>query len=157
MAYTHSKLEVRMGLTNTAVSGAIGPTGLVSGVSVAATGAVGDNFTPGIVPHILRGMSVIATTAVTSQAIIKALKYDLGSTGTLTTGGQITFGACGSTCSAVGHAAVRMNLDTEIKPGERLILHVTDAGAAGTVIPCIYVEPRWERPSNVSGVTMVTA
>lgn len=127
-----------------------------SGVVVTATGAMGNRFTPGTVPHVVRTVGLVATTAVTSGATVKARKFDIGSSGTLTT--VCAFSLTSGNLAAVGDIAYRELLNQEVQPGEALEIVCTSASAGtGAVKAVLMVEPRHERMVNVSGATSVTA
>lgn len=144
MAYPHTQHEVNLskGTVN-------------SGQVVSATGNLGAAYSPGYVPHIIRSASVRVTTA--ADGTVKLRKYDAGSSGTLTTVCTFTLTTGASVAATVGNVVYSDPLNQEVQPGEVVEFVVSTAGAAGAVVPYIFVEPRWEKPSNVSGMNSLTA
>lgn len=135
MAYTQSRVEHSDGKSD---------------VAITSTGEIA-SFAPGYVPHILRAVSLVVTTALaTTTAGIVTIRTNVA--GTTTTGTVIdTITIPGGT--AAGKAYYLDGLNTEIGPGTELQLVVTTAATStGKVTPALYVEPRWETPANNSSM-----
>lgn len=152
MAYTHSKYEVQMI-----------PAGRPTSVaSVAERGAVNLGVTgvqavwsPGFVPHIIKGAAVIpfVTTALTNAAIY-SFRADISIAGTPTEMFVIR------QPTAIADTVHKSHFYTptffiEILPGHVVDFNVTAVGS-GNGIVILYVEPRWEEAANVTSMRATT-
>lgn len=131
MAYTHSKYEVLM--TATAVS---------------AT-ATGDKATwePGFMPHIVRAVSVIPTVSGNplTGCVFDFNHLDLASGSTASTLAVIN----GASTHVVGTAAYKIVTgEVVVKPGQRVVFNVDTAASGVNCKAVLYVEPKWDDPSN---------
>lgn len=121
-----------------------------AGVKELDLASTGDkaNWAPGLVPHVIRAVSVKITN-------------DIGATGTVNFDKRITFGTdtgrVGDVIAGIalttahlgGKVVYRDGLNVTIKPGEQLIVAFDDAAAAGDLCEVtLWVEPVWENPSN---------
>ena len=162
MAYTHSKYEVMMqsvGVGSASVGGAIGATQILSagGVDLSATGIIA-TWSPGFVPHIIRGAAVVNTASdktAANEANI-SIEADISTAGTPTRLFRLTLPSGGLLLNTAHF--YRPTYQIEIKPG--MVVQAkpstgATAGVRGNIM--LYVEPRWEEPGNVTGMIAVTA
>lgn len=146
MAYTHEKVQYRVGTT----TGTIGDSNL--GVLLSGTASYkAGSFAPAYIPHIVRAVSAVITTAVTSGAVFKFIKGNIGLTGSLTTVAIVRL----TTAHTKNKVVYKDSLNVEVSPGEELRVKLTDAGV-GSAMPHIWVEPRWERPGNDTNMVLTT-
>ncbi|MGH8532360.1 MAG: hypothetical protein ACREV1_06400, partial [Gammaproteobacteria bacterium] len=62
-----------------------------------------------------------------------------------------------ATTDLIGHTVYKQNMNTEISPGTKVIVNVPAAIASGPLFKAIiYVEPRWERPANLTNMRSTT-
>ncbi len=153
MAYTHSKYEVTLVANVPSSAPAAGFTGIdfnQPGATVAAA-----IYTPGIVPHIIRGAAIIplVTAALADDASVN-FEADLTTPGTPTKLFEIIWPT-----EIKAHTSLYYipTYAIEIKPGQHLNVRVTTlAAAASQANVILYVEPRWETPGNVTAMLLAT-
>lgn len=132
MAYTHTRYIVQLG---TAI--------LASG-----TGDKSTRWSPAFVPHIVR--AVIVTQGSTKTKVTKPVfSFRTATMGKASaTGGQFKTVTLVS-AAAQGKVKYVDKLNTEVKPGDAVVVNVTTAATvAYPVSVALYVEPRWETPAN---------
>lgn len=152
MAYNHSKYEAQ--ITSSGGNTWIGLT--------TAAAEVG-RWSPGFMPHIVRAVSItiLGATGLTATPVISIRKTT--SAGAADATGeefaQITLATAAlATTSLRGNVYYAGGLDTEIQPGQELVLANTVAvTGAGDISANVYVEPRWETPANLSQMTVTVA
>ena len=118
MAYTHSKVEVLMPINIFAT--AVTATGQADHDLTTATTIALSRWAPGMVPHIVRGVAVVATVAGASDITV----------------GKVIF--------------QHEKPVVEIKPGQGVRAQmetVATTGIRGHLV--LYLEPRWETPANL--------
>lgn len=151
MAYTHSKYEVNM--VRTLVSGLNATT--LNGVNLSTVTGVVAYWAPGYVPHLIRGAAVMPfATDADTNALSLGFQADISTPGTPTRLFTITVPT-----TRTGHTAVyyQPTYDIEVKPGSLVQLNVTAAATQGRFgLVTLYVEPRWDDPSNVTGMLKTT-
>lgn len=152
MAYTHSKYEVHMqsNYVPTGVAAAATPGG---SITLGITGVMA-RWTPGFVPHYVRGIAVVRGITTFSAAAGKFHIYaDVAAAGTPTSVAQMSVPTAG-----IAHKSIyyRPTYDLLIKPGHHVDFNVTaaDDAAFGEVI--LYVEPTWEEPANITSMYLTT-
>lgn len=152
MAYTHSRYEVEM-IPNTAAT-AGGPTALANGSRLDATG-IAAQWGPGFVPHIIRGAAVVPLVTINgSDDTFVRFDADLTTPGTPTTLFTINVPTSGAPHRSIFY---KPTYYIEIVPGDRLTANVTAAATAGVYGKImLYVEPRWEEPTNITGMLSTT-
>lgn len=139
MAYTHDKIEVMM--TSTGGS---------PNVSFTATGKVA-SWVCGIVPHILRAVSVIPLTTNAPAIAGVASIRTMATAGTTSTTGDQVDNITLTTTAILGKPYYVNGLDTEIEPGGELEINITTAATGRSANRVIaYLEPRWEVPGNLT-------
>jgi len=151
VAYTHSKYEVEMIPYNPTVL----VTGKANGVNLAVTTPAA-RWGPGMVPHIIRGAAIIplVTTALTGGAVECSFESDISVAGTPTKLFGIGLPSAGAIHKSVYFTPTRI---IEIKPGQIVDFRCTTAATAGVLAKVmLYVEPRWEDPSNVTSMQATT-
>lgn len=135
MAYTHSKMEYQ----------------LADKASVASAAVIGDEHVVGVIPHIVRAVSVVITTSPSDAGTI-TFKHrpTVGSSS-----GEVTIAAIDyAGTAAAGDVLYVDGLNVEVTPGESIIAEVTDATpTSGNASAVVYTEPRWERPENIAAMT----
>ena len=154
MAYTHSKYEVMMQPVGP-VSGALPTAAGLAGVDLAVT-TVAAKWAPGFVPHIIRGAAVIqsATNAVAANPVPVRFEADISAAGTPTTIFTVALPTAGQTNQSIYY---RPTYYIEVKPGSQVQVRPSTAATAGVRAHCVlYVEPRWEEPGNVTGMSLTT-
>lgn len=142
MAYDHTQYEVL----------------LANDADLSATGIEG-TWAPGLVPHIIRGVSITVTNAIGAAG---AVTFEV-----VTAGGAVSSGTDIATvtipnATAIGEV-IYANTETsswpnlKVSPGQEVICDVNDACAAGdTANLSILVEPQWEMPANNTVMTETT-
>jgi hypothetical protein len=143
MAYTHDKQEFP-------VSYATGTTYLASSLGIFVSGTASYKvpaFRPTYVPHLVHACCARIVTSLTSTAILKFIKGNVGLTGTLTTIATLQL----NTDHDAGDVVYKDGLGTEVSPGQELKVKLYDASAGvGRVVPVIYTSHKWEVPGNNS-------
>lgn len=133
MAYTHTKLERQF--TNLAID----------------TAADAGYFSPGMVPHILRAVAVIITTATTVDATVVTVDHrPTAGSDTARSAAKSTINI--PTAAAAGAVYYEDNLDWETAPGEELVIASDGGCTAGDASVVLYLEPRWEVPGNLTNM-----
>ena len=155
MAYTHSKYEVEMVPYTGSATGASDstPSIAINGAWISVTGTVAQ-WAPGMVPHLIRGAAVKQTaTVLHANGVVIGFEADITTPGTPTRLFTITLPTVGS-----NNAIFKVpTYQVEIKPGQIVSANVTAAATAGVGAKIIlYVEPRWEHPTNVTGMLSTT-
>ena len=157
MAYTHSKYEVDM--TPFIPATGAGPTANALGVNISVTGPNAE-WAPGIVPHLIRGMTVMPLTGpVRSDPVhAKFRKAEVAGSAQATDWTNIGQVVLSTTVTTLGGGFYFIpTAHIEIKPGQSVQLHVTAAATAGAYAKAVlYVEPRWEEPGNITGLNLTT-
>lgn len=142
--YTHTKYEVLLTPTN---------------ISITASGDQGIQWSPGMVPHIVRGFSImtisgngnIAASGGVNSVKLKHLSAASGSAAT-----DIATVVLATT-DVPGKVIYKDGLNVEVKPGEFIFVNIPTAFASGTLFKAMaYVEPRWERPANITAMRATT-
>lgn len=156
MAYTHSKYEVELNSPIGPSDGAK-PTAAAHGVRLDATGVAGQ-WGPGMVPHIVRGAAIVPLSPTTNHTNAISVRFDadISTPGTPT---DIFTIVLPTTAGGRAHHSVyyRPTYYIEIKPGSLVRANVTAAATAGVYAKAVlYVEPRWEEPGNLTGMTQTT-
>ena len=153
MAYTHSKYEVQMVPVNRTIS-ASGAATTFNNIQIDVTGLAA-RWSCGFVPHLIKGAAVIRSATVQPDAAISlSFRADLTTPGTPTNLFTIVI----PTVAAI-HKSVyyRPTYDIEIKPGQRVIMHVTAAATSTSDADVVlYVQARWEEPGNVTSMLKTT-
>ena len=139
MAYDHTQYEVL----------------LANDADITATGIEG-TWAPGLVPHIIRGVSITVTNAISAEC---GVTFEV-----VTAGGAVDSGtdiavltipngtAVGQVIYANTESASWPNL--KVSPGQEVIADVHDAGGSGDACNIhILVEPQWEMPANNTVMT----
>jgi hypothetical protein len=150
MAYAHGVYEVRMSpnYSATGIAGAT-PTG---GVNFAITGLMG-RWTCGFVPHAIIGAAVVRHVTTFAGAAGKfGFEADISVAGTATRLFSMSVPTAG-----VAHKSIyyRPTYYIEIKPGSWVDFRVT-AADVGSGEVMLLVQPRWEEPTNVTGMYQTT-
>ena len=151
MAYTHSKYEVEVAPFTGSATGASDstPSVAIDGLWISVTGIRG-RWAPGIVPHIIRGAAVMQMADTEHDAPVHiGFEADISVQGTPTRLFTIVLPTAGGDNCIFKIPTYLI----EIKPGTILDVVVTAAATAGSGAKVIlYVEPRWEHPTNVTGM-----
>lgn len=153
MAYTHSKYEVMMVPAGRSIS-ASGAATTLNNVQLDVTGVVA-RYRTGFVPHLIKGAAVLSSATVQHDAAVH-VGFELDSTvaGTPTRAFTIVLPTAGAVHESVYY---RPTYNIEVKPGMTLNARVTAAATSNVDADIIlYVEPRWEEPSNVTGMLAST-
>jgi hypothetical protein len=140
MAYTHSKYEVIVAKTQ----------------SVASAADIG-TWAPGYMPHIIRAVAMIFDVSANATGVTKVDKRPTAGSDTGRGDGDIAILNYTTAVGAQGLVVYKDGLDIELLPGEEAVFEVTDATpTAGSAHLILYVEPRWEYPSNISDMSATT-
>ncbi len=151
MAYTHSKVEVVMPIH--AFATAVTATGQSDQDLATATTQVISRWAPGMVPHIVRGVSVVLTVATASSISAGAVIFQhekpvlVGTTAT-----QIALLTFPTTMDLSTTPVLYQTVTgyVEIVPGQGVRAQMETAATAGIRGNLIlYLEPRWETPANM--------
>jgi len=132
MAYPHTQYQVSL---------------TVGGFDSANSGIVGQKWTPGFVPHVIRAFSIIntSTLANVSSLVVALERISYPSASTATAIATINGTASGG-AGVVFYAGA---LNATIHPGEELQYHIiSGATVASTHQVAVWVEPKWEEPGN---------
>jgi len=151
MAYTHSKYEVQM----MPVMPTLAVTTRVGGAEMHIATTVCAEWSPGFVPHIIRGAAIkhVGATVVAGDSFGVNFTADLTTPGTPTSLFKIGMPS-GFSHNSIYHVPSYL---IEIKPGQTVRMNPTAAATKGVAIQAIlYVEPRWEEPGNITGMTLTT-
>lgn len=155
MAYTHSKYEIMM--TPITPATALGPTAAGAGGAALSVTTVVAQWSPGFVPHLIRGAAIIqsASDAPAANPVPVLIQADISTPGTPTGLFRLSLPTAGSPNKSHYY---RPTYQIEIKPGMTVAARPTTAATAGVRANIVlYVEPRWEEPGNVTTMTGVTA
>ena len=144
MAYTHSKKEEIV----------------AKDASLASAADVGD-WAPGYVPHIVRAVSLVFTTAVDATGELKVDKRPTAGSDTGRGDGDVATIAYTTTTGAQGKVVyagtTAAPLNVKVSPGEELVFQVTDATpTAGAAHLVLYLDPVWEVPGNNTDMAATT-
>jgi len=132
LAYTHSKQEIVV----------------VKDGSLATAADIG-HWASGLIPHVIRAVALVFTTAVDATGQVSFDKRPTVGSDTGRGNGDVAVINYTSTTGAQGKVVYKEGLNIEIAPGEEVVAQVTDATpTAGNAHVILYVEPRWERPAN---------
>ena len=143
MAYVHQKHQIVL---------------TPDAVSALTSGEVGQRFTPGYIPYVIRAVSLIPTLSgvVYTSVQVDFKKIDLTSGSTASTFETIY----GVATDKPGHVIYADGLDVEVGPGEAVFANLTviatSTASAGAFKVALYVEPRWETPANDSDMRETT-
>ena len=159
MAYTHSKYEVMM-LPHTA-SAFVAGEHFTMDLTLATTVDLA-HWAPGIVPHIIRGVGCVFTVNTTSSITVGGVEFQhakpvFTATDTATVIAALNF----PTTLSLATTRVLYKLVTGqviVNPGEgvraRTISTVATTGIRGQLV--LYVEPKWETPTNIGTMIQST-
>jgi hypothetical protein len=163
MAYTAYKYEHEMVPASMFVTAAnnVNPSGVINGLNLKATylaalGGAMSIWTPGFVPHYIRGAAVrsLVTTALSGNPVVLTFEADLTTPGTVTTLFQIALPSTNSGHTSIFYAPTYSIL---IKPGQTVRVQVTTAATAlMTAKAMLWLEPVYETPTNVTGMIATT-
>jgi hypothetical protein len=149
--YAHGVYEVQMNSTYVA-TGVAGAAVVGGPINLAVTGIMG-GWTPGMVPHIIKGVAVVrGVTTFSGNTEAYSLRADISTAGTPTVLCSILAPTAG-----IAHKSIYYTPTYEIlvSPGQHVNFHVTAAGTGwGNVV--LLVEPKWEEPDNVTGMYQTT-
>lgn len=122
----------------------------ISAAAFSSTGVKGF-FSPGVVPMILRRVSVVISTQMTVTPPVLTIKHrpTAGSATGETTAATITT----PVASVVGKVIYVENLNRKVSPGEHIAFDVTTAATAGAGDIVAEFEPQWERLANEADAT----
>ena len=135
MAYNHTQYEVQIGTD-------------VDLNSAAQFGA----WSPGLTPHIIRGIAVVVTETAIGNECDVTIEY--GTAGVAAGAGTTIDIITLPNTTAAGQVIYKDGLNQKIAPGQEVLGVVTDAAAGsdtGHVI--LLVEPQWESPGNNTSMT----
>lgn len=131
MAYVHSKYEVIV----------------AKDIDLGTTGDKGD-WAPGFVPHYIRAVAVVVTNTIGAAGVVKFDKRPTAGIDTSRGDGDVAVVNLATTHDE-GEVVYKGELNVLIKPGEEVVVEVTDLTAASdTAHVILYVEPTWEVPGN---------
>ena len=153
MAYDHGKYVVTRLGTGTANLGL--PIILCSRGANADAG----RWYPGYTPHIVRAVA-ITNLVTTTKSTKPVIDFRTATGGVVSTSGgtfaRITLVSAGQ---KKGILLYRDGLNTEVQPGDAIVVSVKTAATtvAFPVAASLYVEARWEKPTNLTRMTLVTA
>lgn len=140
MAYTHTQYEVVMG----------------KDLSLASAADVAD-WAPGFVPHRIRAVALVFTTAANASGTLKIDKRPTAGSDTSRGDGDVADIDYDATAGAQGLVVYQTGIDVKVSPGEELVAQVTDATpTAGNAHVVLFVEPMWEEPGNNSDMSATT-
>lgn len=145
--------EVRIAPYHAATAG--GPTANQNGVNLSITGVAGE-WSPGYVPHIIRGAAVIPRTGhVRTGAVHVGFNADMSVQGTAT---RLFTIVLPTTVTAAGEVVYYSpTYSVKVKPGRVVQAAVTAAATAGSYGHVVlYVEPSYDVPGNVTSMTSTT-
>jgi len=131
------------------------PTANQNGVNIAATG-VRAEWTPGFMPHYIRGVGVVPRTGVVrTDPVHIGFNADISAQGTATRAFTIVLPTTVTAAGEVVYYAPTYNI--KLNPGRVLQAAVTAAATAGSYAKVmLLVEPSWERHSAVTSMTSTT-
>lgn len=159
MGYTHGKYEVIM-LPNLSTAFATGDSQSVD-LTLATTLDLA-NWTPGIVPHIVRGVAAVFIANTASDITVGGVEFqhskpNFSATDTATVIAALNF----PTTLSLASSSVLYKLVTGqviINPGQgvraRTISTVATTGQRAQLV--LYVEPKWETPTNIGAMLQST-
>ena len=126
-----------------------------SGVdSNAASGVVGQKWTPGYMPHIVRAFSMVNTSTVTALDSLVVSLIRRGQGATTVTGLATLYGTATSTPGSVTY---KDGLNATVGPGDELQVDInTVASLVALMQYTVWVEPRWETPTNITNMKVTT-
>lgn len=140
MGYTHSKSEVLV----------------TANASLASAADIGD-WAPGYIPHIIRAVALVITTALDATGVLKVDKRVTAGSDAGRGDGDIATINYTAALGVAGAVIYKDGLDIELKPNEEAVFQVTDATpTAGNAHLILYVEPRWETPANLPDMVATT-
>ena len=137
-------------------------TGLVNlgmpAISASAAAADKGRWYPGYMPHVVRAVAVtnLSTKAKVTKPVID-FRTATGGVASVT-GGNFARITLVSTGKAKGVVVYRDGLNTEVQPGDCVAVAIkTAVTLAFPLAVSLYVEARWEKPTNLTRMTLVTA
>lgn len=127
-----------------------GPTANQLGVNLAVTG-IGARWSPGIVPHLIRYAAIKHFVTINPDAAIHCrFTGDISAQGTATELFKIVIPTSGAIDKTVYY---KPTYRIEIPVGAMVDVNVTAAATAGVYGKVmLWVEPRWEQPTNVTSM-----
>jgi hypothetical protein len=110
-----------------------------------------------MVPHLIKGAAVVLSSsdAPAANPVVVGIEADISTAGTATQMFRLSLPTAGA--ANTSHFYIPTSA-YEIKPGMTVRARPTTAataGVRGNII--LYVEPRWELPTNVTGMVLATA
>lgn len=140
MAYTHSKQEIIV----------------VKDASLASAADVG-HWGPGAIPHVIRAVALVFTTAANATGVLKIDKRPTAGSDSSRGDGDVAVLNYTTTTGAQGKIVYLEGLNVEIAPSEEIVAQVTDATpTAGNAHVILYVEPRFESLANNADASITT-
>ena len=139
MAYTHTQYQVNLTAT---------------GLAANTSGVVGQKWTPGYVPHVVRAFSITNTATLGNvSSLVASLERRPLSATTATAVATINGTATGGN----GVVYYSAGLNATVQPGEELQFHIsTGATVAALLQATVWVEPKWEEPGNNTNMKATT-
>ena len=129
MAYDHTQYEVQIGTD-------------VDLNSAAQFGA----WSPGLTPHILRGIAVVVTNDIGAAGEVTV---EYGTAGVAAGAGTTVDIINLTTAHTAGTVVYKDGLNQKLTPGQEVLGVVTNVTAASdTAHVILMVEPQWEQPAN---------
>jgi hypothetical protein len=144
MAYHHGKYSVM--LTATAIAA----------TSSGTDGDVGARkWVPGYMPHILRAFSMTNTGSGADMSALVVALQRRGQGATTVTGLATLYGTA---TTGQGVVIYKDGLNATIGPGDEIRVNVSTKSAVsgGLMHYTMWVEPRWETPTNITNMKVTT-
>ena len=139
MAYTHTQYQVN--LTATAVT-------------QATSGVVGQKWSPGYVPHVIRAFSLTNTSTLANvSSLVGELERRTLTATTVSSIATIN----GTATGGAGVVFYKNGLNATVQPGEEIQYRISTAATVAALLSAtIWVEPRWEEPGNNTNMKATT-
>lgn len=131
---------------------------LVDGTGVLDLTTTGDKarWSPGFRPYVIRGVAVMLNAAPGDAGVVKFDKRITFGSDTGRGDGDVAVVNL-ATAHPAGESIYKGNLNVEIKPGEEVVMEVTDASASvNGARAVLFLEARPEAPANLAGMTAST-
>jgi hypothetical protein len=140
MAYSHTQYQVPLTAT---------------GLDSSTSGVVGNKWTPGYVPHVVRAFSITNTSTLANvSSLVASLERRSHASATTATAIATINGTATGGAGVVFYSA---GLNATVQPGEELQFHIsTGATVAATMQATVWVEPKWEEPGNNTSMKATT-
>jgi len=140
MAYTHTQYQVQLTAT---------------GITAASSGVVGNKWSPGFVPHVVRAFALVNTSTLANVSSLVAVLERRSHASATTATAIATIN--GTATGGAGVVFYKSGLNATIQPGEELQYHITTAASVAALHQvCVWVEPKWEEPGNNSNMKATT-